>query len=61
VAEKVYEVVRPELVEAQTQLARLRIENWLTFLSFLQREFTQIGNIGATAEKRRLKLSPAVR
>jgi hypothetical protein len=46
VAEKIFEGVRPELLKAQTHLARLRLENWLTFITFLRGHFEGMGKLG---------------
>jgi hypothetical protein len=43
-AETAPEAVKPELVKAQTSLARLHFENWLTFLSFLRTQFERMGS-----------------
>jgi len=45
VAEKLGESVKPELLAIQTQLAKLRIENWLAFFSFLLTKLTKIQKI----------------
>jgi hypothetical protein len=43
------ETIRPELVKAQTQLARLRFENWLlTFRILLPAQLNKIGTHGSS-------------
>ena len=46
-AEESGEPVRPEVLVTQTLLAKLRIENWLTFLTWLQSKFTKSQATGA--------------
>ncbi len=49
--EKRGESIRPELLSIQTQLAKLRIENWLAFFSFRRIRLTRSQTIGTADQK----------
>jgi hypothetical protein len=52
VAEKPSEAVEPELVKAQTHLAQLHFENWLTFLALLRAKFKKTATDSTSIEDR---------
>jgi hypothetical protein len=64
VAAKIDGSIKPELVEAQTNLARLHFENWLTFLTFLQSQFERLRThstrpaIGSASKQNMIPLCP---